>query len=105
MATYDRTAAKQSKKSKGKKKGQTQSQARKHKGPSPMVPYRKLANMLQSSGAQFVGEMAGKLKGDAAKGDNGAMVGQLESLASDGVGGIYGPRVQALAQEALESVK
>lgn len=105
MASYDRSAQKQEKKGKKGKKGGGQQPARKRKHYSDMIPYRKLANMLQSSGSKFVGDQANSLKHDKLKGDNGAMTDCLMAMAVDGVGGAYGDTTKELARKALEFVK
>lgn len=105
MATYDRTAQKQSKKGKSKQKGQSQGQTKKRKYYSEMIPFRKIDRMLQSNGAKFVGEMANRLKADVVKGDNGVMAERLMAMAADGIHDEFGARAQELAKQALEFVK
>lgn len=105
MATYDRTANRQDKKKGKKNKGGGQQPARKRKLYSDMIPFRKIARMLKSSGAQFVGEMAHRLKHDVAKGDNGVMADHLATMANSGHYGDYGRIVWELAQKAMEFMK
>lgn len=103
MASYDRTANRQEKKKGKKKGGGGQQPARKRKLYSNMIPFRKIARMLKSSSAQFVGEMAHRLKHDQ-KGDDGLMANRLSEMALNGVYE-YGPAVQERAKKAVEFVK
>ncbi|MDP1719144.1 MAG: hypothetical protein Q8L24_01825 [bacterium] len=89
---YDRSAQKQAKKAKkGKSGGQQVTRHRQHY--SPMIPTRKTARMLQSSGVEFVARAAMT----ALETEN-----NLRSLAKNGAGGEYGDIIQQLAQQAVE---
>ncbi len=104
MASYDRTANRQDKK-KSKKKSGGQQPVRKRKHYSDMIPFRKIVRMLKSNSPEYVGEMAARLKADAAKGDNGLMADNLAELARNGHRGDYGLAVQELAKKAMEFMK
>ncbi len=94
--SYDRSQVRKEKKGK-KKDGGGQQSTRRRKHYSDLIPFRKLARMLKSSGAEFVARKAFEgavLGSDDIRGILGSLV-QYPDYA------VYGSEVQKRAKEAL----
>lgn len=102
MATYDRTANRQDKKTKKGKKGGGQQPARKRKHYSIFIPIRKVARMLKSSGPEFVAEL---VVAEAKAGKTDEIGVALRTLANNACYNEYGSAIQKLAQKATVLVK